>query len=66
MRIKSRYEIENLQWQCQEKQVVHLLLLLHKLLLLGGEGQGEDVDGGRRVPDQGENQILGQRRRKST
>ena len=52
MRIKSRFEFENLQWQCQEKQVVHLLLLLHKLLLLGGEGQGEDVDGGRRVPDQ--------------
>ena len=52
MRIESRYEIENLQWQCQEKQVVHLLLLLYKLLLLGGEGQGEDVDGGRRVPDQ--------------
>ena len=63
MRIKSRYEIENLQWQCQEKQVVHLLLLLHKLLLLGGEGQGEDVDGGRRVPDQEENLILGQRRK---
>ena len=66
MRIKSRFEFENLEWQSQEKQVVHLLLLLHKLLLLGGEGQGEDVDGGRRVPDQGPNQILGQRRRKST
>ena len=41
----------NLKWQCEEEQVIHLLLLLHELLLLRGEGQGEDVDGGRCVPD---------------
>ena len=44
---------QNLKWQCQKEKIVHLLLLLHKLLLLRGEGQGEDVDGGRGIPDQG-------------
>ena len=45
------YMFTDLEWQRQEEQIVHLLLLLHKLLLLRGERQGEDVDRGRRVPD---------------